>query len=78
MTATPSRSAPVAEPRRQFELPEDDVIALDALGYRWEAITAGPVRWLLVHDWPVPRVSPQPGRRPRCASWRATRPQRST
>ena len=53
MTASPNRQPP-AEPRREFQLPEEDVAALDALGYRWETIVAAGVRWLLLYDWPVP------------------------
>ena len=53
MTASPSRKPP-AEARREFQLPEEDVAALDSTGYRWETIVASGVRWLLVHDWPVP------------------------
>lgn len=40
--------------RRDFELGPDDARALDALGYRWEAVRAGVVLWLLIHDFPIP------------------------
>ena len=40
--------------RREFDLPEDDVRALDTLGYEWETIVVGGVQWLLVRDWLVP------------------------
>lgn len=53
MTASLDRQVS-AEPRRQFQLPEEDVAALDSSGYHWETIVAAGVRWLLVHDWPVP------------------------
>ncbi len=53
MTASLSRE-PSPPPRREFQLPEDDVAALDALGYWWETIVFAGVRWLLVHDWPAP------------------------
>lgn len=37
--------------RREFQLPEDDVLQLDSAGYQWETI---PGNWLLVHEFPVP------------------------
>jgi hypothetical protein len=52
MTASPNRSR--ANARREFCLPEEDVAWLDSTGYCWETIVASGVRWLLVHDWPVP------------------------
>jgi hypothetical protein len=54
MTASPNSQPPTPVLRREFLLPEEDVAALDALGYRWETIQAGKAGWVLVHDWPVP------------------------
>jgi len=54
VTAFPDRAPAPPTARREFQLPEDDVTALDALDYFWETIVVGGVAWLLVHDWPVP------------------------
>lgn len=40
--------------RRQFALPEADETFLESLGLPWEAIIENGVRWLLLHDYPVP------------------------
>ena len=40
--------------RREFELGPEDVRALDALGLTWETVRDGAVRWILVHDHPIP------------------------
>ena len=40
--------------RRQFQLPEPDEDFLNVLGRPWETILEGGVRWLLMHQWPVP------------------------
>lgn len=55
MTASSNRQTSPTPMRREFLLPEEDVGALDALGYTWETILADGVRWLLVHNWPVPK-----------------------
>jgi hypothetical protein len=47
-------ATPVAPPRRHFRLPGDDEGYLDSLGLPWEAIASGQVRWVLLHDHPVP------------------------
>ncbi len=47
-------TAPEASVRRQFRLPEDDEAYLDSLGLHWEAIIEGGVRWVLIHDHPLP------------------------
>lgn len=47
-------TATEAPPRRHFRLPEDDEAYLDSLGLRWEAIIDGGVRWVLIHDHPLP------------------------
>lgn len=39
-------------PRRQFQLPEGDMEALEAAGLHWETIGAG--GWLLVHGYELP------------------------
>lgn len=40
--------------RRQFDLPEGDADHLAARGLLWEALVEAGVRWLLIHDYPVP------------------------
>lgn len=40
--------------RRQFALPEADETFLESLGLPREAIIENGVRWLLLHDYPVP------------------------
>lgn len=40
--------------RRAFDLPEDDVEFLNSLGLLWETVNDGEVRWLLIHDFPIP------------------------
>jgi hypothetical protein len=40
--------------RRQFALPEADEAALAARGLPWETLIEAGVRWLIVHDFPVP------------------------
>lgn len=40
--------------RRQFQLPEDDVEALDAFALLWETIVVAGTQWLLVHGWSLP------------------------
>jgi hypothetical protein len=40
--------------RRQFSLPEADETFLNSLGLLWEAIIENSVRWLLLHEYPVP------------------------
>jgi hypothetical protein len=46
-------SAP-PRPRREFLLPEDDVLHLDARGLPWETVLSQGERWLLTHDFPLP------------------------
>lgn len=43
-----------AAPRRDFVLPENDVLALESLGLRWEAIAEGGVARVVIRDYPVP------------------------
>ena len=40
--------------RREFRLPEEDELFLNALGLPWETLSSAGVNWLLVHDHPVP------------------------
>jgi hypothetical protein len=40
--------------RRDFKLPEEDVECLDALGFRWETVTEGGTKWLIIHAYPIP------------------------
>jgi hypothetical protein len=40
--------------RRQFDLPEDDVETLEALGLPWETLALGGARWVIVSGFPVP------------------------
>lgn len=40
--------------RRQFNLPENDIDFLDSKGFQWETLLESNVRWLLIHDYPVP------------------------
>lgn len=40
--------------RRQFQLPEADQQFLETLGLSWETIVEGKVRWLVLHDYPLP------------------------
>jgi hypothetical protein len=47
-------TAPQTGLRREFQLPEDDVAALNALGNPWEAVIFGTASWLFIHEWRVP------------------------
>lgn len=49
---TAALEAPPA--RRAFDLPEEDTEFLNSLGLFWETITNSNVRWLLIHDYPIP------------------------
>lgn len=44
----------MAELRREFSLPPEDVAFLDEMGWPWEAIRDGNTMWLLIHEYPVP------------------------
>jgi hypothetical protein len=41
-------------PRREFGLLEDDEQYLNSLGLRWETVTEGGIRRVVMHNWPVP------------------------
>jgi hypothetical protein len=40
--------------RREFQLPSLDEAYLNTTGFRWETFVHGAMRWLLIHDWPIP------------------------
>jgi hypothetical protein len=40
--------------KRQFQLPETDVVFLDGLGLPWEAVNDGGMQWVIIHNYPVP------------------------
>lgn len=40
--------------KRDFQLPDEDVECLDALGIKWEAIKVGEVKWIIFHEYPIP------------------------
>lgn len=40
--------------RRDFHLPEDDVIFLGGLGLDWETINDGGMQWVVIHAYPIP------------------------
>jgi hypothetical protein len=44
----------VADLRREFALPPEDVAFLDDMGWLWEAVRDGNTMWLLIHEYPVP------------------------
>jgi hypothetical protein len=48
-----SVAAPASQ-RRQFPLPEEDTLALDAIGLPWETVVEGGTQWLVIRDWPLP------------------------
>lgn len=39
--------------RRQFKLPEEDIMFLDNLGFDWETIVDRGMHWVIIHDYPV-------------------------
>ncbi len=39
--------------RRQFQLPEDDIIFLDGLGIEWETINDQGMQWVILYNYPV-------------------------
>ena|ERR1700722_10818841 len=39
--------------RRQFVLPEDDVIFLDGLGLAWDTIADQGMQWVLIYNYPI-------------------------
>ena len=51
-TARKALSA-VAEPRRQFVLPEEDQAFVESLNLPWETLRDGNSMWLLLHDYDI-------------------------
>jgi hypothetical protein len=49
---TAAQEAPPA--RRAFDLPEEDAEFLNSLGLIWETVKNADVRWLLIHEHPIP------------------------
>jgi hypothetical protein len=49
---TAAQEAPPA--RRAFDLPEEDTEFLNTLGLVWETVKNAEVRWLLIHEYPIP------------------------
>lgn len=49
---TAALEAPPA--RRAFDLPEEDTEFLNSLGLVWETVKNADVRWLLIHEHPIP------------------------
>src|SRR5258706_7358198 len=39
--------------RRQFQLPEEDIIFLNSLGLDWETISDQGMQWVIINDYPV-------------------------
>ena len=39
--------------RKNFQLPDEDVIFLDELGSDWETINDQGMQWVIIHDYPV-------------------------
>jgi hypothetical protein len=39
--------------RRQFVLPEEDIIYLDSLNLIWETINDAGMQWMIIHDYPT-------------------------
>lgn len=44
----------MADCRREFALPPEDVEFLEEMGWAWEAIQEGKMMWLLILEYPVP------------------------
>lgn len=40
--------------RRQFNLPEEDVLFLDSFGSMWETVVDRGMHWVIIHNYPVP------------------------
>lgn len=39
--------------RRQFQLPEEDVVFLDSLSLEWETLNENGMQWVIIHCYPV-------------------------
>lgn len=44
----------MADSRREFALPPEDVAFIEEMGWPWEAIRNGNGMWLIIHEYPVP------------------------
>lgn len=40
--------------KRDFLLPQEDIVFLDGMGLPWETINDKGMQWVIVHDYPVP------------------------
>ncbi|HVT84295.1 MAG TPA: E2/UBC family protein [Chitinophagaceae bacterium] len=40
--------------KRQFQLPEQDIVFLEGLGLSWETVISGGMHWVLIHNYPLP------------------------
>lgn len=40
--------------KREFHLPENDLIYLDGLGLPWEAVNDQGMQWVIIHRYPLP------------------------
>jgi hypothetical protein len=40
--------------KREFHLPEQDVIYLNGLGLPWEAVNDRGMQWVIIHHYPLP------------------------
>jgi len=39
--------------RRQFQLPQEDIVYLEHLGLKWETIVDQGMQWVIIEDYPV-------------------------
>ncbi|WP_419192493.1 E2/UBC family protein [Engelhardtia mirabilis] len=44
----------MADLRREFTLPPEDVAFLEEMGWPWEAIRDGNTMWLVIHEYAIP------------------------
>lgn len=44
----------LADPKRDFQLPEGDVGFLESLGLRWDAVKDGDAKWVIVYGFGLP------------------------
>ena len=40
--------------RRQFQIPEDDIVYLDNRGLDWETVNDAGMHWVIIYHYPVP------------------------
>lgn len=57
--AHPTLLGASAQPRRQFDLPEEDIESLNQRGLRWETVllleSGQQALWVFIHEFPLPR-----------------------